>query len=121
MSPLFAKLVPLSLASVFLLSACGENTQEAPKSAPVLLEAPKSAPVLFPVTPSIAQKYDGKIVHQPGANRGKDDGWYLVKNGKRNWIADGAWLEKNGYQASAVIEISSEEFHAIPEDPQPLN
>lgn len=111
MSSLFAKLVPLTLASVFLLSACSENTQEAPKSAPVLL----------PVTPSIAQKYEGKIVHQPGENRGKDDGWYLVKNGKRNWIADGAWLEKNGYQASAVIEISSEEFNAIPEDPQPLN
>lgn len=111
MSPLFFKLVPLTLASVFLLSACGENTQETPKSAPVLL----------PDTPSIAQKYDGKIVHQPGANRGKEDGWYLVKNGKRNWISDGAWLEKNGYQASTVIEISSEDFNAIPEDPQPLN
>ena len=75
-----------------------------------------------PLKPHLkGMKYDGKIVHQPAANRGKEDGWYLVKNEKRRWIADGAWLEKSGYQASAVIEISSAEFNAIPEDPQPLN
>ena len=107
MSIKFIKLAPLTLASIFLLSACGENTQDAAKTGAVIS--------------AIAQKYDGKIVHQPAANRGKDDGWYLVKNGKRNWIADGAWLEKNGYQASAVIEISSAEFNGIPEDPQILN
>lgn len=111
MSYLFAKLVPLTLTSVLLISACSDNTQE----------SPKPATDLVPPIPTIAQKYEGKIVRQPGANRGKDDGWYLVRNGKRNWIADGAWLEKNGYHASAVIEISSEEFNAIPEDPQPLN
>ncbi len=69
----------------------------------------------------IPQKYDGKIVHQPAGNRGKDDGWYLVKNGKRSWITDGAYLAKNGYKANEVIEISIAEFQAIPEDQQSLN
>ena len=68
----------------------------------------------------ITQKYEGKIVHQPAANRGKDDGWYLVKDGIRSWIIDGSWLARNGFEPSAVIEISSADFNAIPEDPQPL-
>ena len=68
----------------------------------------------------VAQKYEGKIVYQPSANRGKDDGWYLVKDGKRRWITDSAWLAKNGYKASEVIEISSIDFDSIPEDSQPL-
>ncbi len=62
-------------------------------------------------------KYEGKIVRQPAANRGKDDGWYLVKNGKRSWIPDGAWLAKNGYQDNEVIEINCTDFNAIPEEP----
>lgn len=66
------------------------------------------------------KKYDNKIVRQPPANRGKDDGWYLVKGGQRRWIVDAVWLERNGYQAATVIEISSAEFNAIPEDPAPL-
>lgn len=106
MSYKFTKLAALTLASVFLLSACGESTQEAPKSAAEIT--------------AIAQKYDGKIVRQPASNRGKEDGWYLVKNGKRSWITDGAWLAKNGYKASEVIEINSTDFNAIPEDPQTL-
>ena len=65
-------------------------------------------------------KFDGKIVHQPSRNRGKDDGWYLVKNGKRSWIVDGAWLAKNGFKENEVIEISSDEFNAIPECSNPL-
>ncbi len=71
--------------------------------------------------PEVAQKYDNKIVHQPPANRGKEDGWFLVQNGKRRWITNMAWVEKNGYKPSDVIEISSDDFAAIPEDPAPLN
>jgi hypothetical protein len=67
-----------------------------------------------------AQKYEGKIVAQPPAGRGKEDGWYLVKGGKRRWIIDSAWLKKNGYDAKDVRTISSAEFKAIPEDPVPL-
>ncbi len=70
---------------------------------------------------AIAEKYDGKIVHQPAANRGKADGWYLVKNGERSWITDGAWLDRNGYKESEVIEISSLEFNAITEGSHPLD
>ncbi|MBC7489048.1 MAG: hypothetical protein H7240_02575 [Glaciimonas sp.] len=105
MSFKFTKLA-FTLASIFVLSACGENTQDAAKTGAVIS--------------AIAQKYEGKIVHQPAANRGKDDGWYLVKNGKRSWITDGSWLAKNGFQPDAVAEISSADFNAIPEDPQPL-
>jgi hypothetical protein len=67
-----------------------------------------------------AQKYEGKIVTQPPAGRGKEDGWYLVKGGKRRWIIDSAWLKKNGYDVKDVLTISSAEFKAIPEDPEPL-
>jgi len=67
-----------------------------------------------------AQKYEGKIVAQPPAGRGKEDGWYLVKGGKRRWIIDSAWLKKNGYDVKDVLIISSAEFKAIPEDPEPL-
>lgn len=89
----------------------------------------KVASIVVPITlvactqspEAIAQKYDNKIVHQPDANRGKDDGWFLVKNGKRRWIMHAAWLEKNGYKASEVIYISSAEFYAIPEDPEPID
>lgn len=97
----------LTLASVFMLSACGEKAQDAAKPAAAVS--------------AVAQKYEGKIVRQAPANRGKDDGWYLVKNGQRKWISDGAWLAKNGFDASAVIEISGAEFAAMPEDPAPVN
>ena len=100
------KMIPLLMTSIFLLSACEQGTQEATKS-------------LSEIT-AIAQKYEGKIVHQPPANRLKEDGWYLVKNGKRRWITNADWLAKNGFQANAVIEISSADFNAIPEDPMPL-
>lgn len=66
-------------------------------------------------------KYDGKIVQQPAANRGRDDGWYLVKDGKRSWIPNSVWLAKNGYQENEVIEISSVDFNAIPEEPYHKN
>ena len=69
----------------------------------------------------IAQKYENKIVHQTPANRpGIEDGAYLVKNGKRFWIANSAWMAKNGYAADAEIEISSSDFYAIPLDPKVL-
>lgn len=96
-----------AITSLFLLSACGDKSQDAKG----------------PSVPSavIAQKYEGKIVRQPAANRGKDDGWYFVKNGQRKWISDGAWLAKNGFKPESVIEISSTDFNAIPEDPIPAN
>ena len=102
----FTKIATLVFASTLFLSACDDGSKVTHKS----LEE----------TLVITQKYDGKIVHQPSRNRGKDDGWYLVKNGKRSWIIDGAWLAKNGFKDSDVVEISTEEFNAIPEDAQPL-
>ena len=96
----------LALASILLLSACDDGNKNSHKSIAEILV--------------ITQKYDGKIVHQPPHNRGKDDGWYLVKNGKRSWIIDGVWLVKSGFKESDIVEISSEEFNAIPEDAQPI-
>lgn len=106
MSYSFALIKAVAIATPLALMACGDRTEQ-----------PKG---LAPPVSAVAQQYEGKIVRQAPGNRGKDDGWYLVKNGSRRWISDGSWLEKNGYQPSAVIEISSADFHAIPEDPQPL-
>ena len=106
MSDLFNMLKVAVIALPLALVACGEKSEQG--------QAPKAA------VSQVAQKYEGKIVHQPSANRGKDDGWYLVKDGKRRWITDSAWLAKNGYKASEVIEISSIDFDSIPEDSQPL-
>jgi hypothetical protein len=106
MSTKVIKITSMLFASFLILSACDKGTPEVSKS-------------LAEIT-AIAQNYDGKIVHQPPANRLKEDGWYLVKNGKRRWITDAGWLAKNGFQANAVIEISSADFNAIPEDPMPL-
>jgi hypothetical protein len=106
MSYRFNLLKAAVIALPLALAACGDNSEQG--------QASKAA------MSQVAQKYDGKIVRQPSANRGKDDGWYFVKDGKRSWISDGAWLAKNGYQASSVTEISSADFTAIPEDPMPL-
>lgn len=102
----FTRLAGLNLILVSLLTSCGEAAQDS-ATAGTAIYATK-------------QKYEGKIVRQSAGNRGKDDGWYLVKNGKRNWITNSTWLERNGYKAGAVIEISKEEFNSIPEDPQSL-
>ena len=67
-----------------------------------------------------AIKYDNQIVHQHEGGRGKDDGWFLVKEGKRRWITDDQWPGANGYDPYKVIYITSEEFYSIPEDPRPL-
>lgn len=92
-----ARLMSMTIALTFLLSACGESAS------------------------AIAKKYDGKVVHQPTANRGREDGLFIVKDGKRNWITDAGWLAKNNYDPGAIIEISSDEFNAIPEDPKTVN
>jgi SAM-dependent methyltransferase len=61
-------------------------------------------------------KYEGKIVKQPAAGRGKEDGWYLVKNGKKRWIQDASRLIESGLSISQVIQIDSLAFNSIPED-----
>lgn len=111
---LSVKVVSIMFVSAVLV-ACSE------KSEPQATPAVPALSVPAPVPPSVvAQKYEGKIVRQAPDNRGKEDGWYLVKDGKRKWITDGAWLEKNGFKAEEVMEISSADFNAIEEDPMPL-
>jgi hypothetical protein len=83
--------------------------------------SPSSAPSPAPAAPSAAAlKYDNQIVHQPEAGRGKDDGWFLVKDGKRRWITDDQWPAANGYDPHSVIYITKDEFYSIPEDARPL-
>lgn len=96
------------------------ETVPAPADQAAATTEPVTTPEPAPVAADAATKYDGKIVHQPDAGRGKDDGWFLVKDGKRRWITETTWLEANGYKATDVIYITSEEFNAIPEDPRPL-
>ena len=83
--------------------------------APVVVEAASANPV-----GEAAMKYDNQIVHQHESGRGKDDGWFLVKEGKRRWITDDKWPAANGYDPQKVIYITSEEFYSIPEDLRPL-
>lgn len=101
------------------VSGCKKSDADLPATdatAPV----PAAIETSSPESADPARKYDGMIVHQPDAGRGKDDGWFLVKDGKRRWITEAEWLEPNGYRAEDVIYITSQEFKAIPEDPRPL-
>jgi len=72
------------------------------------------------VDKAILSKYEGKIIKQPAAGRSKEDGWFLVLNGKKRWIIDGSWLDANGFKPEDVIEIPSSDFNGIPEDPDPI-
>lgn len=112
------------LAALFILSACNDRSkqpvEEVVAPAPVA-EATTAAAmeVSVPaetVAPASASAYEGKIVRRPPSTGGKEDGWFFVKDGKRRWISDAAWLEKNGYQVTDVMEIPAEELQAIPED-----
>ncbi|TAA44349.1 hypothetical protein EAT51_02890 [Pseudoxanthomonas winnipegensis] len=69
---------------------------------------------------STASRYEGKIVRRPQTDGGKEDGWFLVENGKRRWIMDGAWLSEHGRSPGDVVEIPADELAKIPEDPNPL-
>jgi hypothetical protein len=85
----------------------------------------------FNITPAIlwmgqrvskaAKIYEGKIVHQPPNNRGKEDGLFLVKEGFRRWIANGEWIGRNGFEPNDIIQIDSSEFISIYEDPEPIH
>lgn len=110
-------LIALPLA----LSGCDRSEQSpvAPETQAIGAAAPADDGGVS-VAGDEASRYEGKIVRQPPGSGGKEDGWYLVKNGMRRWISDGAWLGKNGYSPESVIEISREELQAIPEDPNPL-
>jgi hypothetical protein len=71
-------------------------------------------------TVSPAFKYDGKLIAQPPAGRGRADGIYAVRGGRRRWIMSMDWLARNGYKADEIQLISPTEFDRIPEDPEPL-
>lgn len=70
---------------------------------------------------AVVSKYEGKVVRQPSQNRGREDGWFFVKDGRRTWISGPKWLEENGISSSDVIEISSDEFSLIPDSGTVLN
>lgn len=111
-------------ASIVLLAACSQ-----PSSPPVasIPSEPVAAPTVpepasvAPATPTAAQNYEGKIIKRPAAEGGKEDGWYFVKNGERRWIRDSAWLGQNGFKPEDVVQVTAEEFGAIPENPLPAD
>lgn len=121
-----AKLMKISTAAIVLLafSATGCTQKDAePVPAPSVSTepAPAAEPAAEVAAPrDAATRFDGKLVRQPPGAGGKEDGWYFVKDGKRRWISDPAWVAQNGYTPESVIEISSEDFKSIPEDPMPL-
>lgn len=67
----------------------------------------------------VAHKYDGKVVHKT-AGRGREDGWFYVSEGMRSWIPDGNWLKQRNLTPADVIEITSEDFDAIPDSGVPV-
>ncbi len=109
--------VSVALSVLIFGSACSkvDDGKTGNSSVSPALSVPNGA-----ASSGVALKYEGKIVRQKPANRGKEDGWYLVKDGKRKWIPDGTWLVRNGFKAEEVIEISAPDFAAMPEDPIPV-
>jgi hypothetical protein len=68
----------------------------------------------------VARSYDGKVVRQTPAGRGREDGWFYVSGGVRSWIPDSNWLKQKNLSLADVIEIRSEEFAAIPDSGEPV-
>lgn len=68
-----------------------------------------------PVQSAATRSYDGKVVRQKPAGRGREDGWFYVSDGVRSWIPDGNWLIQENLSPADVIEITSSEFAAIPD------
>ena len=69
---------------------------------------------------AIAATYEGKVVRRSAPGSGKQAGWYLVSQGKRQWIVDGRWLTEHGISPQDVVTIPDAEFDAMPENPQSL-
>lgn len=67
----------------------------------------------------IARKYDGKVVHKT-AGRGREEGLFYVSRGVRSWISNDIWLKQKNLSPADVIEISHEEFSAIPDSGEPV-
>ena len=65
--------------------------------------------------PAAIHRYEGKVVRQKPAGRGREDGWFYVSEGMRSWIPDGNWLKQKNLTPADVIEITSEDFDAIPD------
>jgi hypothetical protein len=62
----------------------------------------------------IAHKYDGKVIRKAAAI-GREAGWFYVLGGSRSWITDSRWLKQKNLSPADVIEISREDFAAIPD------
>ncbi len=67
-----------------------------------------------------AHNYERKIVYQKAAGRLREDGLFFVSGGSRSWIPNGNWLIQNNMSPADVIEISHEEFSAIPDSGMPV-
>lgn len=115
------------IASLTLLVAACAEPVTPPASEPVAEPAAEASaqPVPAPVAaaaPTAAQKYEGKIIKRPAAEGGgKEDGWYVVKDGERRWIRDSSWLSQNGFKPEDVMQVTVEEFDSIAENPLPAD
>jgi uncharacterized membrane protein len=69
---------------------------------------------------SILSSYEGKIVRRTTPGTDKESGWYLVTEGKRQWITDVQWMADRGLAPKDVLTIPDSDFDAIPENPEPL-
>ena len=117
--------IGIMLATV-TIAGCGkrpgaDNATAPPAAATATAATPASSASSAQTQPSApASLYEGKIVRRPPTDGSKEDGWFLVENGKRRWIMNSSWLTANGRSPADVIVISAAELAKIPEDPRAL-
>lgn len=101
-------------------TAIAVNDEEFAALPLVALECPAPRTLGSTELAALSTKYEGRAVRQPLTHCGRESGWFFVENGRRRWILDAAWLSRRGMSAADVLEIPSEDFMGIPEDPEVL-
>ena len=111
--------VVLMLMAVSALGGCGKGTSTDASGTEQTSSATPAASTVA-AQASAASRYDGKIVRRAPVDGSKEDGWFYVKDGKRSWIEDSAWLATKGLKPQDVIQVPADVLSSIPEDPEPL-
>lgn len=114
----FSAEVPTDELTPALLARCKQPQAKVYADLPLLLaivpddlDKPPSATAIL---------YEGRVVRRSPQDGSKDDGWFYVTEGKRRWILDSNWLNKQGLKANDIVQISAAELADIAENPSPI-